>query len=116
VAAFEKGLERLRTMEREQSEFMAGFEERLAERAAGRQSYREWLDEQHQVARDAVAEWARRYSGEVAVVAGVRYELYRPGAAPATPPDDARVVITNHGLTPYDLLNPDGTVRGAGTP
>lgn len=102
----------LRAFEAEQVAFMQGLKEALDTRAQKRAEYDLWRQEQKLRILDFEQEWRRRYEGRVLTVAGVRYELYRPGTVPQNTTRGANIVVTDHDITPYDLLNEDGTLRG----
>lgn len=97
----------LRTMEAEQEEFMEGFEARLLERATRRLAYQDWLDDQRENLLAFVEDWNRRYHGNIAMIAGTRYELYCPGQVPTNLSPGSTVIVTDYRLTPYDILDPD---------
>jgi hypothetical protein len=84
----------------------------LTEREGKRLAYRNWLDDRKDMVIETAQEWGKRQEGQVVVVDGVQYELYSPslglpkGAGAA---DVVRVITDN--LTPYDLLNADGTQK-----
>ncbi|MBX3729703.1 MAG: hypothetical protein KF858_11005 [Candidatus Sumerlaeia bacterium] len=114
VPLFQEKRDELRTMEERQEEFMLAFEGRLLQRQTQRLAYIDWLDDRRQIVEEFVEDWNRRYSGDVTVIGGVRYELYRPGNVPRNVHKDATVIVTDHRLTPYDILNPeDGTLKAA---
>ena len=100
-------------MEEEQERYMEQFEIRLQERAANRLAYADWRENRTQEIQEFVLEWNRAYSGEVAEIGGVRYELYRPGQEIDKPAAEGTTrIVTDYGLTPYDILNTeDGTLR-----
>ncbi len=104
--------EKLRGLEEDQEAFMEAFEGRIAERMTKRKAYLDWRIDQEQLLEDFVFDWNRRYNGNVAMIGGVRYELYRPGEVPSVVHRDATVVVTDYALTPYDIINPeDGTLK-----
>jgi hypothetical protein len=114
VPLFQAKRDELRTMEERQEEFMVAFENRLLQRQTRRLAYVDWLDDRRQIVEEFVEDWNRRYSGDVTMIGGVRYELYRPGNVPRNVHKDATVIVTDHRLTPYDILNPeDGTLKAA---
>jgi hypothetical protein len=112
VAAYTTYLNQLRTYEEEQVAFMVKLKDDLETRQLARDAYQEWRDGQLDSVLEFVEEWNRRYEGDVTVIAGVRYELYRPDNVPTETIRGANVVITDYDLTPYDLLNEDGSLRG----
>ncbi|CAN5439065.1 hypothetical protein BH09SUM1_BH09SUM1_32810 [soil metagenome] len=112
VTVYQSYLKTLRGYEKDQAKFMKDMAEGLDQREAARQAYRDWRANQLIIVKDFVNEWNRRYEGQVTTIAGVRYELYRPESAPTRTVRGANVVKTDFGLTPYDLLNEDGTLRG----
>ncbi|MDK2970848.1 MAG: hypothetical protein PWP23_603 [Candidatus Sumerlaeota bacterium] len=114
VPLYQAKLDQLRTMEKEQEDFMKEFEGRLLSRQTRRLAYVDWLQDRKQLVEEFVEDWNRRYNGDVAVIGGVRYELYRPGNVPRNVHKDATVIVTDYRLTPYDILNPeDGTLKQA---
>jgi len=84
----------------------------LAEREGRRLAYRNWLDDRKEMVVEAAQDWGKRQQGQVVVVDGVQYELYSPtqGLPKGAGPSDVVRVVTEN-LTPYDLLNPDGTQK-----
>ncbi|MBI5153701.1 hypothetical protein HZA57_00555 [Candidatus Poribacteria bacterium] len=113
VTQYNDALNRLRGMESDQEEFMAGFIARIIERSNRRLAYKDWREDQQMLLEDYIADWNRRYNGDVVLIGGVRYELYRPGAVPASVPRDSNVVVTDFRLTPYDILTEEGRLREA---
>lgn len=112
VQVYETKMNLLREMEDTQEDFLNGLEARITERRARRIAYHDWREDRQRLIEDFVEDWSRRYTGEVAMIGGVRYELYRPGQVPTQVHRDATVIITDYELTPYDILNPeDGTLR-----
>lgn len=111
-ALYNNWIDEVREIEKEQDKFIARFDARLTERAARRQAYAEWREDQRVQMMDVVRDWERSYNGQIAVIEGVRYELYRPGNVPRAVPRGAHVVETNHSLTPYDILDDSGKLLG----
>ncbi|MEQ8821913.1 MAG: hypothetical protein RLY93_16890 [Sumerlaeia bacterium] len=113
VDLYNTKLTELRQMEEEQQYFMAGFLTRIQERINRRLAYQDWLNDQQLLLREFAQDWNRRYNGDVEMIGGVRYELYAPGNVPNRVPRNTNVVITDHRLTPYDILTEDGQLREA---
>ncbi|MBI1289861.1 hypothetical protein GC173_01270 [bacterium] len=105
-------LEALRNYEAFQTKFVSDLLDQLDSRESARRSYQEWRGSQLDAVMEYVREWNRRYEGEVTVIAGVRYELYAPDNVPTQTVRGANIVVTDYDLTPYDILNEDGTLRG----
>ncbi len=105
-------IDEVRKIEEDQNKFIARFDARLTARAASRQAYNEWRQDQQTQMMDVVRDWERSYEGQIAVIEGVRYELYRPGNVPRAVPRGAHVVETNHSLTPFDILDDEGRLLG----
>ncbi len=105
-------LQDLRAFEEEQVKYMKGLKGRLDERQQRREAYDLWRENQREVIKEMVAEWNRQYEGKVTMIEGVRYELYQPGDEPRSVTRGANVVVTDFDLTPYDILNDNGTLRG----
>jgi hypothetical protein len=105
----------VRKSENDDLEFIKNLRLDLIERHARRQAYREWRETRIEIVKEFVDEWNRRYEGQVSTIAGVRFELYRPGTAPESTTRGANVVITDYDLTPYDILTEDGALRGPST-
>lgn len=84
----------------------------LTDREGKRLAYRNWLDDRKEMVVETAQEWGKRQQGQVVVVNGVQYELYSPsqGLPKGAGPRDMVRVVTDH-LTPYDLLNPDGSQK-----
>ncbi len=102
----------LRAYEEDQVMFMRDLKQSLDNRESKRLAYEDWKESRREQVHEYVLEWGRRYSGQVLTIAGVRYELYRPGNVPSQVPRGTNVVVTDFDITPYDLLNDDGTLRG----
>lgn len=100
-----------RKLEKTQQRDMTDFSDKIQSRRSQREAYTNWRDERKQLIEDALVEWNRRYTGDVALIGGVRYELYRPGTVPANIPRGTSVVVTDYALTPYDILTDDGKVK-----
>ncbi|MCC6547981.1 hypothetical protein IT570_12515 [Candidatus Sumerlaeota bacterium] len=109
---YNKFLTALRAEEQRQTEFLKKLAGDIDQRARDRDAYAEWRNNQKRIVLDYVNDWNRRYEGKVVTVAGVRYELYKPGTVPASTTRFANIVVTDYELTPYDLLNEDGSLRG----
>lgn len=102
----------LKELEEDQLKYLVQLDARLGEREIQRKAYDDWrLDQQFDL-QAVVEDWQRRYEGQVSVIDGVRYELYRPGTVPNAVTRGAQIVETNFVLTPYDILNEDGTLKG----
>ncbi len=84
----------------------------LTEREGQRLAYRNWLDDRKDMVIETAQEWGREQQGQVVAVGGVQYELYSPAQGLPKGPGPANVVrvVTDH-LTPYDVLNPDGSQK-----
>lgn len=102
----------LRAFEQQQVAFMQDFRRDLEARAQKREAYAEWREDQKELIIEYIDEWSRRYEGQVLTIAGVRYELYKPGTEPPQGVRGANVVVTDFDITPYDLLDEDGRLRG----
>jgi hypothetical protein len=84
----------------------------LAEREGQRLAYKNWLEEQKDFVVEAALEWGRVQQGEIVFVDGVQYELYSPAYGLPRGEGAANVVrVVTDNLSPYDLLNPDGSIR-----
>lgn len=112
VALYKQYMVALRDHEKQQQQFTNQLLVDINRRRDARNSYAAWRDSQLQNVLAWVSEWNRRYSGKVAEIEGVRYELYAPDNVPQFAPRGANVVVTDFDLTPYDILNEDGTLRG----
>lgn len=111
VLAYNQVESELRLMEENQQQFMVEFMNRLDNRENRRLAYDDWVLDQQLQLEEFLVEWDRQYRGDVALIGGVRYELYSPDSVPERLRRDATVVVTDFRLTPYDILNPDGTLR-----
>jgi hypothetical protein len=103
--------EGVRSIEDRQYRSMIELDSRLAEREIARNAYKEWREDQSKTMEALVKDWARKYDGDVAVIEGVRYELFRPGKVPKAVMRGANVVESEGRLTPYDVLDEDGILR-----
>lgn len=112
VAIYQQFNSRLRAFEQEQVAFMQDFRRDLEARAQKREAYAEWRQEQKEMIIEYIEEWSRRYEGQVLTIAGVRYELYKPGTEPSQGSRGANIVVTDYDITPYDLLDSTGRLRG----
>lgn len=84
----------------------------LQTRKGAREAYKNWLQDQKDLVVSAALDWGKRQQGQVVIVDGVQYELYSPSLGLPQgegPIDTVRVVSEN--LTPYDILNADGSLR-----
>lgn len=109
---YDNFLDKLREVERTQHTFALNLQRDIEDRARRRDEYAEWRQNQTRIIMDYVEEWSRRYDNKIVTVAGVRYELYKPGSVPTNTTRFANIVVTDYDLTPYDLLNEDGSLRG----
>lgn len=109
---YNEWLETLREFEAEQQRFMVQLDERLTRRDIDRKAYDEWRAEQLRLVTERVDDWARRYDGSVAIINNQRFELYKPGEVPRSVPAGTTIVETNFRLTPYDILDEGGKLRG----
>lgn len=100
-----------RAFEATEEEFLLSLRNDLRTRANRRVAYAEWRESQQEIIREFVADWQRRYEGQVTTIAGVRYELYRPEDVPSVTTRDATIVVTDYDLTPYDILDDEGNLR-----
>lgn len=101
----------VKEIEDRQYRFMIDLDERLTERELARIAYQEWRKDQSLSMEAHVKDWARKYDGDVAVIEGVRYELFRPGKVPKAVMRGANVVESEGRLTPFDVLDEDGILR-----
>lgn len=84
----------------------------LAEREGQRLAYKNWLMDQKDFVIEAALEWGKVQQGEIVFVDGIQYELYSPAHGLPQGEGAANVVrVVTDNLSPYDLLNPDGTIR-----
>lgn len=102
----------LRDEEDRQLALIRDLNEQLETRERMRGEYETWKVDQRDQLIEWVADWSRRYDGQTLVIAGVQYELYNTDAEPGAVPRGANLVITDYGITPYDILEEDGTLRG----
>lgn len=107
IGMYERAQDELVELEEQQQSFMEDMVAGIQTRAERRDAYREWREARQQAVEDFLNnDWRRRYEGEVAMVGGVRYELYRPGTQPSAVPRNVRVVVTDTmRLTPFDLID-----------
>ena len=112
VTIYQDLLATLRDYEEEQVAFMRQLNNDLLTREREREAYQDWRETQKEELLAYLDEWIRGYEGKVVTIAGVRYELYKPGEVPPSTRRGANIVETEFGLTPHDLLNQDGTLRG----
>jgi hypothetical protein len=112
VALYKQFNSTLRSFEQEQVDFMKRFKDDLEKRKQKREAYAEWRQNQKELILEYLEEWSRRYEGQVVTIAGVRYELFKPGNVPSNVTRGANVVITDYDITPYDLLDETGRLRG----
>lgn len=81
---------------------------RIEDRIWGREVYRSWVERNTQKLHEFASEWLRRFTGEEIEVEGKVF-LVSPQPLKNVPPGKVNIVTTN--LTPYDLLNEDGTIK-----
>ncbi len=102
----------LRTVEERQLAQVRELNESLDTRERMREEYDLWREDQKQQLVAWVSDWSRRYDGQTVLIGDVQYELYGPEAIPDTVPRGAHLVVTDFGITPYDILEEDGTLKG----
>ncbi|MCX7767062.1 MAG: hypothetical protein N2246_10205 [Candidatus Sumerlaeia bacterium] len=85
---------------------------RIEDRIWQRESYRDWVSRNREKLQEFANEWLRRYTGEEIEMEGKVY-LISPQPLKHIPPDRINIVTSN--LTPYDLLNEDGTLKNVPT-
>ena len=81
---------------------------RIEDRIWEREVYRSWVERNTQKLHEFASEWLRRFTGEEIEVEGKVF-LVSPQPLKNVPPGKVNIVTTN--LTPYDLLNEDGTIK-----
>lgn len=112
VEVYQEMWQALRAIEERQLAFVRELNETLETRERMREEYDLWREERKQQLVAWVADWSRRYDGQTLVIGDVQYELYSPDAIPDTIPRGAHLVVTDFGITPYDILDEDGMLKG----
>ncbi|MBN1901471.1 hypothetical protein JW926_09145 [Candidatus Sumerlaeota bacterium] len=85
-----------------------GFLNRLDRRENARNDYRQWLEDQKSLVIDFTHQWARKENEQEINIDGVIYLLSEKPLESV--PRNAVNLVTPR-LTPYDLLNADGTLK-----
>ncbi len=83
---------------------------RIEDRIWQRDTYRTWVENNKLKLQEFAYEWLKRATGEEIEIEGKVY-LVSPKPLKQVPPGKYNIVTTN--LTPYDLLNEDGTLKAA---
>lgn len=84
----------------------------LTEREGQRLAYQNWLQDQKEFVVETALEWGKVQQGQIVFVDGIQYELYSPAYGMPKGEGASNVVrVVTDNLSPYDLLNPDGTIR-----
>lgn len=81
---------------------------RIEDRIWQRESYRSWVERNKAKLQEFANEWLRREAGEEIEIEGKVY-LVSPKPLKQVPPGKLNIVTTH--LTPYDILNEDGTLK-----
>jgi len=81
---------------------------RIEDRIWQRESYRNWVERNKVKLHEFAKEWLRREAGEEIEIEG-RVYLVSPKPLKQVPPGKLNIVTTH--LTPYDILNEDGTLK-----
>ncbi|MCX7014783.1 MAG: hypothetical protein NTW86_19915, partial [Candidatus Sumerlaeota bacterium] len=88
-----------------------GFISRLKDRQDARNRYAEWLHDRHSLVTDFVHDWAKKYNGQEFDVDGVEYLVTEYGEKEPNVGPNSRNLVIDKVVTPYDLLNDDGTLK-----
>jgi hypothetical protein len=84
------------------------YQQRLQNRANQREAYAKWLDGQKEEVIAFATQWARKLRGEEVTIDG---NLYLISSEPLRHvPRNAVNIVTNR-LTPYDIVNDNGTLK-----
>jgi hypothetical protein len=87
-----------------------GLIDRLRERQEDRDRYYAWLEDRRRLVIDFTEEWARKFDGSEFNVDGVMY-LVSVGEPLMSVPRNARNVVIDRVVTPYDLLEDSGRLK-----
>jgi hypothetical protein len=83
---------------------------RIEERVWQREVYRGWVERNKVKLQEFAGEWLRRHTGEEIEIEGKVY-LVSPKPLKQVPEGKVNIVTTN--LTPYDIINNDGSLKTA---
>jgi len=84
-----------------------GLINRLRERQEDRDRYYAWIEDRKAMVIDFATDWARKYDGTEFDIDGVTYLV--SGEPLAGVPETARNLVIDRMVTPYDILEPDGS-------
>lgn len=95
-------------VDEETHEETLAYQQRLVNRANLREAYNAWLEGQKELVLEFSGQWLKKMRGEEVTIDG---NLYLISSEPLRRvPRDAVNIITNK-LTPYDIVNEDGTLK-----
>ena len=82
----------------------------IRQRQEDRDKYAEWLGDRQELVNEYAQEWARKYDGSEFDVDGVQFLVSERQPIKNVPPN-ARNIVIDKQVVPYDLLNEDGTLK-----
>jgi hypothetical protein len=88
-----------------------GLLNRLRERQVARDRYNEWVEDRHGLVIKFAEEWGRKFDGSEFDIDGVLYLVSEIGEPEPNVPLNGRNLVIDRIVTPYDLLNRDGTLK-----
>jgi len=95
-------------IDEEKHEEVLTYQQRLVNRANLREAYNAWLEEQKELVLEFAGQWLKKMRGEEVTIDG---NLYLISSEPLRRvPRNAVNIVTNK-LTPYDIVNEDGTLK-----
>lgn len=95
-------------VEEEKHDEDLAYQQRLVNRANSREAYDTWLEGQKELVQEFAQHWLKKMSGEEVTIDG---NLYLISSEPLRRvPRNAVNIVTNK-LTPYDIVNEDGTLK-----
>ena len=95
-------------IDEEKHEETLAYQQRLVNRANLREAYNAWLEEQKGLVLEFAGQWLKKMRGEEVTIDG---NLYLISSEPLRRvPRNAVNIVTNK-LTPYDIVNEDGTLK-----
>ena len=95
-------------IDEDKHEEILAYQQRLVNRANLREAYNDWLEGQKELVLEFSGQWLKKMRGEEVTIDG---NLYLISSEPLRRvPRNAVNIVTNK-LTPYDIVNEDGTLK-----
>ncbi len=82
----------------------------IRQRQEKRDQYAEWIEDRKGMLQEFAQDWARKYDGSQINVDGVQFLVSEKEPIDGVPAN-ARSIVVDQTIVPYDLLNEDGTLK-----